>query len=92
MFDPLYVMCSSRCVFCVFFLWSVQEFGDIYMYQPHTLAVSGLVFPPSPCTTSLFSASYDGTLRRADLVKGVFEEVKITCGSSPLLCIFYGLI
>ena len=57
----------------------MQGSGEVYMYQPHTRAVSGLVFPSSTCTTSLFSTSYDGILRHADLVKGVFEEVNCAC-------------
>lgn len=63
-------------------LWTVDENSDednaaqgMFQFKPHTGAVPRLTFDPVD-NSRLISTSYDGTVRRMDVEKGVFEEVK----------------
>ena len=49
---------------------------DVFQYSPHSRGISGMVFPRSPSSPLVYTCSYDGTLRCADLERGVFDEVR----------------
>ncbi|CAN0535197.1 unnamed protein product, partial [Scytosiphon promiscuus] len=44
-------------------------------FKPHTGSVPRLMFDPTD-GNKLISTSYDGTVRRMDVEKGAFEQVK----------------
>ena len=73
-------------------LWTIGEQGDesddhgdkdaaatgadaVFQFKPHTGSVPRLVFDPTD-GNKLISLSYDGTVRRMDVEKGAFEQVK----------------
>lgn len=47
----------------------------VFQFKPHTGSVARLVFDPTD-GNKLISTSYDGTVRRMDVEKGAFEQVK----------------
>jgi len=49
---------------------------DVFQYSPHSRGISGMVFPRSTSSPLVYTCSYDGTLRCADLERGVFDEVR----------------
>lgn len=48
---------------------------SVFQFKPHTGSVPRLVFDPTD-GNKLISTSYDGTVRRMDVEKGAFEQVK----------------
>ena len=54
-----------------------HEYRCVFRYTPHSRGINGLVFPSSPSSPLLYTCSYDGTLRCANLEKGIFDEVRI---------------
>jgi len=69
-------------------IWNVDQYGvalgdeastssdGVHLFKPHAGAISSLAWNSSG--TSLFSASYDGSVRAFDANKEVFEEVFAT--------------
>lgn len=58
-------------------LWSLSSrWGDdgVLLFEPHSRPVSAMAFSPAS-PTDFLSASYDGSLRRMDVEKAVFDEV-----------------
>lgn len=72
-------------------LWTVDEdAGDeaangVFQFKPHTGAVPRLKFDPMD-SNKMISTSYDGTVRRLDVEKGAFEEVR--SDGSGVLCTY----
>lgn len=64
-------------------LWTVDDNADeehnaaedVFQFKPHTGAVPRLTFDPQD-QNKMISTSYDGTVRRMDVEKGAFEEVR----------------
>ena len=58
---------------------SFQDSGSsdhVFLYEPHSRAISGMVFPRQPSSAHLlYTCSYDGTMRCTDFERGVFQEV-----------------
>lgn len=62
----------------------------VFQFKPHTGSVPRLMFDPTD-GNKLISTSYDGTVRRMDVEKGAFEQVKwlVLCCTLPFcLCAF----
>ncbi|XP_032222886.2 WD repeat-containing protein 76 isoform X1 [Nematostella vectensis] len=58
-------------------MWDVGSSSStegVYLFEPHSNVIPSLAFDPDD-TTKLYSCSYDGTLRCADLTVPVFHEV-----------------
>jgi len=51
-----------------------QGENDLCIYSPHSAPVPGLLFSPTDCS-KLFSCSYDGAIRCADIEKGQFLQL-----------------
>ncbi|XP_013390792.1 WD repeat-containing protein 76 [Lingula anatina] len=61
-------------------LWDVEsKEGDdgVFLYEPHSRPVNCMFFDPSNASR-LYSCSYDGTIRRCDFNKAVFDELYAT--------------
>ena len=59
-----------------------HEYRCVFRYTPHSRGINGLVFPSSPSSPLLYTCSYDGTLRCANLEKGIFDEVRASASSN----------
>ncbi|XP_014674896.1 PREDICTED: WD repeat-containing protein 76-like, partial [Priapulus caudatus] len=69
-------------------LWDVgSSLGSngVHLYEPHSRPISSIKFNPQD-TGHLYSASYDGTVRYADLAKGVFNEAYVTDEEDDIMC------
>ena len=54
-----------------------SESEGVCCYSPHSRPITGLDFPVTAPHT-VYTCGYDGSLRRGDLNKGVFDEVTQT--------------
>ena len=54
---------------------AVADADAVFQFKPHTDSVPRLIFDPTD-GNKLISTSYDGTVRRMDVEKGAFEQVK----------------
>ena len=53
----------------------------MYLYEPHSRNIPCVAFDPEDWS-KLYTSSYDGTMRCADLGKGIFDEVIVLCACS----------
>ena len=67
------------CVLCTYLQSSVLEQDSLLYQTVHCCPVKSVIFPFQMTSSNvLYSASYDGSIRRLDLVKEVFDEVNHT--------------
>ena len=71
-------------ILCPLFSQYSHDYRCVFRYTPHSRGITGLVFPSSPSSPLLYTCSYDGTLRCANLEKGIFEEVRIYSRNEPI--------
>ena len=78
---------SGVLIHSCFFTQSAQEQErSVVTYRPHSRPIGHIVVPPTHPLT-VYSCSYDSTLRCCHIEKGVFEEVGcLPCLLISLLC------